>query len=43
MNTPSLMRRCIVGAAAAFFLAAPAAWAQGGKVTRLVVAFPPGG
>jgi tripartite-type tricarboxylate transporter receptor subunit TctC len=37
------MRRCIVGAVAAFFLAAPAAWAQGGKVTRLVVAFPPGG
>lgn len=43
MNTPSLMRRCIVGTVAAVCLAAPAAWAQGGKVTRLVVAFPPGG
>ena len=43
MKTPSLLRRCIVGMVAAACLAAPAAWAQGAKVTRLVVAFPPGG
>lgn len=43
MNTPSLVRRGIVGLMAAVCLAAPTAWAQGGKVTRLVVAFPPGG
>lgn len=45
MNTPSLARRCLVGMALAVAtaLAAPAAWAQVAKVTRLVVAFPPGG
>ena len=43
MNIPSLARRCIVGIVAAACLAAPVVWAQGVKVTRLVVAFPPGG
>jgi tripartite-type tricarboxylate transporter receptor subunit TctC len=43
MHIPSLLRRGLVGLAAAACLAAPAAWAQGAKITRLVVAFPPGG
>ena len=45
MKTRSLARRAFVGIAAAACLAAsaPAAFAQVGKVTRLVVAFPPGG
>ena len=45
MKIPSLARRAFVGIAAAACLAAsaPAAFAQVGKVTRLVVAFPPGG
>ncbi|MES2531550.1 MAG: tripartite tricarboxylate transporter substrate binding protein [Pseudomonadota bacterium] len=45
MSTAFIVRRTIVGLVAATFLAAavPAAWAQVGKVTRLVVAFPPGG
>lgn len=45
MQTPSLNRRTLIGLAAAACLAvaAPTALAQSGKVTRLVVAFPPGG
>ncbi|CAN5382871.1 hypothetical protein BH10PSE18_BH10PSE18_02770 [soil metagenome] len=45
MNTASIVRRTLVGLAVAAFLAGtvPAALAQVGKVTRLVVAFPPGG
>jgi hypothetical protein len=45
MQIPFLARRAFVGLAAMACLAvaAPAALAQGAKVTRLVVAFPPGG
>lgn len=45
MQFPSLPRRALLGIAAAACLAAsaPAAFGQGGKITRLVVAFPPGG
>jgi tripartite-type tricarboxylate transporter receptor subunit TctC len=45
MKIPTLARRAFVGIAAAACLAAsaPAAFAQVGKITRLVVAFPPGG
>lgn len=45
MFFPSLARRAFVGLAAAACLAAasPLAVAQGGRITRLVVAFPPGG
>jgi tripartite-type tricarboxylate transporter receptor subunit TctC len=45
MHIPSLARRTLIGLAAAACLvaAAPTALAQNGKVTRLVVAFPPGG
>ena len=45
MQITTLGRRAFIGLAAAACLAAsaPAAFAQGSKVTRLVVAFPPGG
>jgi tripartite-type tricarboxylate transporter receptor subunit TctC len=45
MRPSPLSRRAVVALAAACALgaAAPAARAQGGKVTRIVVAFPPGG
>lgn len=43
MNLPAFSRRRLLAAITAGPLAAAPAWAQGGKTTRLVVAFPPGG